>query len=221
MVYKSLGGWENPNWIPPRDIPDFDEISEPITVSVPINGKVQSDLIIGCHGPSRISGDFLPASIGNNILGQFGMMGRIGTAVREKSGLAYYASTSLNAWLKGGSWEISAGVSPVNLSAAINLIFSELEKFTGEFVSEEELEDAKSSYIGSLPLSVESNNGVASAIIRMERFNLGLNYMREFPIMVERVTKEDILRVAKKYINPKKMITVSAGPEIIIDSIKN
>lgn len=214
QVYKSLGGWENPDWIAPPEIPDFKEIHQNTVVSIPINGKVQTDLIIGCLGPSRISDDYLPASIGNNILGQFGMMGRIGASVREKSGLAYYASTSLNAWRKGGSWEISAGVNPINLHSAIDLIFSELIKFTSELVTDEEIEEAKSSYIGSIPLSVESNNGVASSIIRMERFDLGLNYLREFPILVEKVTKEDILRVAKKYINPKKMITVSAGPEI-------
>jgi zinc protease len=135
--------------------------------------------------------------------------------------LAYYASTSLNAWRKGGSWEISAGVNPENLSLAINLIFSEVNKFTTEFVTDEEIEEAKSSYIGSLPLSVESNNGVASAIIRMERFNLGLNYLREFPHLVEKVTKEQILYVAKKYINPDKMITVSAGPELANAPKKN
>ena len=214
QVYKSLGGWENPDWIAPPEIPDFDEIQQNTVVSIPISGKVQTDLIIGCLGPSRISDDFLPASIGNNILGQFGMMGRIGASVREKSGLAYYASTSLNAWRKGGSWEISAGVNPINLSSAIDLIFSELIKFTSELVTDEEIEEAKSSYIGSLPLSVESNNGVASSIVRMERFGLGLNYLREFPDLVEQITKEDILRIAKKYINPKKMITVSAGPDI-------
>ena len=219
QVYKSLGGWENPDWIAPPEIPDFEEIHQNTIVSIPISGKVQTDLIIGCLGPSRISDDFLPASIGNNILGQFGMMGRIGASVREKSGLAYYASTSLNAWRKGGSWEISAGVNPINLSSAIDLIFSELNKFTSELVTDEEIEEAKSSYIGSLPLSVESNNGVASSIIRMERFDLGLNYLREFPNLVEQITKEDILRVAKKYINPKKMITVSAGPDITNDAL--
>ena len=218
LVYKALGGWENLNWIAPLEIPDFDPIVESKIISIPIEGKVQTDVILGCHGPSRISDDFLPASIGNNILGQFGMMGRIGTAVREKSGLAYYASTSLNAWFKGGSWEISAGVNPLNLNTAINLIMSEIKKFTNELVSEEELEDAKSSYIGSLPLSVESNNGVASAIIRMERFNLGLNYLREFPSMIEKTTREDILRIARKYINPEKIVIVSAGPEISTES---
>ena len=53
--------------------------------------KSQTDLEIGTLGPSRLSEDYLPIYLGNNILGQFGLMGRIGESVRSKSGLAYHA----------------------------------------------------------------------------------------------------------------------------------
>jgi zinc protease len=179
---------------------------------IPLDGKFQMDIIMGCHGPARKSDDFLAASIGNNILGQFGMMGRIGNAVREKSGLAYYASTSLNTWMHGGSWEISAGINPNNYKKAIEIIKSELNRFIADEVSDEELDDAKSSYIGSLPLSVESNNGVANSILRMERFGLGLNYLQEFPRKVKEISKQEIRQTAQKYINPEILVTISTGP---------
>ncbi len=70
---------------------------------------------MGSFGPRRIDPEYPAAVLGNNILGQFGMMGRIGESVRENAGLAYYASTGLNAWIEGGSWEIAAGVDPDNL----------------------------------------------------------------------------------------------------------
>ena len=73
-------------------------------------------------GPSRKDPEYFSASLGNSVLGQFGMMGRIGEVVREKSGLAYYASSSLNAGTGPGSWEVSAGVNPKNLKKAIDLI---------------------------------------------------------------------------------------------------
>ena len=83
-----------------------------------IAGKSQSDLVIGTNGPMRRDPEFMSASIGNNILGQFGMMGRIGDVVREKSGLAYYAYSSLSAGIGPGSWEVSAGVNPQNVKKA-------------------------------------------------------------------------------------------------------
>lgn len=212
MVYKILGGWQNPDFTNLPEIPPIPLISEPVRVHLPIPGKVQVDLIMGNYGPSRKSDDFLTASIGNNILGQFGMMGRIGSAVREKSGLAYHASTSLNSWTHGGSWEISAGLHPDNVEKAISIIKQEVLSFVNSGVTEEELADAKANYIGWLPLSVESNNGVASAIIKMERFQLGFNYLREYPQCIEKINQQDILRVAKKYLNPESMVIVSAGP---------
>jgi len=212
LVYEALGGWKNMDWQPPPKVPSYSPLSETVEEFIPVEGKYQMDLIMGCHGPARLSDDYLAASIGNNILGQFGMMGRIGNEVREKSGLAYYASTSLNSWMQGGSWEITAGVNPINYKKACEIIINELIRFVDYPVSDEELDDAKSSYIGSLPLSVESNNGVASAILRMERFGLGLNYLQKFPENIEKISKQDILITAQKYINPKKLAIISAGP---------
>lgn len=216
-VFDALGKWENVDWKEPPEIPPCSPLTNSYEEFLPLEEKFQMDLIMGCHGPSRISEDYLPASLGNNILGQFGMMGRIGNAVREKSGLAYYASTSLNAWLQGGSWEISAGINPKNYQKTIEIIKAELTQFIEELVTDEELEDSKSSYIGSLPLSVESNSGVANAIIKMERYGLGLNYLQNFPEKIKNISKEDIRKIAYKYINPDRMVTISSGPKMIED----
>ena len=55
-------------------------------------------------GPPRLANhhDYMPVSLGNNILGQFGMYGRIGDVIREQSGLAYYAYTRLNSGIGPG-----------------------------------------------------------------------------------------------------------------------
>jgi zinc protease len=139
------------------------------------------------------------------------MMGRIGDSVREKAGLAYYASTSLNAWIENGSWEVSAGVNPENVDKAIALITQELRRFTSEPVTMEELEDNQSNYIGRMPLSLESNSGVANSILNLERFSLGLDYLQHYPDLIRKITREDILLAARKYVDPDRLIIVSAG----------
>jgi zinc protease len=138
-------------------------------------------------------------------------MGRIGDVVREQAGLAYHASASLNAWIGAGSWEVSAGVNPANLDRAVDLIISELERFVTEPVSQEELEDSQSNFIGRLPLSMESNSGVANAILNLERFQLGLDYYRRYPQMVSQVTPALILESAQRYIDPQNLAIISAG----------
>jgi zinc protease len=156
--------------------------------------------------------EFMSASIGNNILGQFGMMGRIGEVVREKSGLAYYAYSSLNAGLGPGSWEVSAGVNPQNVKKASGLIQEELKRFVQDGVTEQELADTKANFVGRLPLSLESNGGVANALLNIERHSLGLDYYRRYATLVNEVTAESVLDTARKFIDPEKLAIAVAGP---------
>ncbi|MBW6473222.1 MAG: insulinase family protein [Anaerolineaceae bacterium] len=211
LVYHALGDWENPVWVSPPKIPEVTNRKFSYREHIPISGKFQTDIIMGSYGPRRTSKEFLIASLGNNILGQFGMMGRIGEAVREKSGLAYYASTALNAWQSAGTWEITAGVNPINIEKTIEIIRNEISRFVSESVSNQELDDSKSNLIGLIPLSIESNAGVANAIIRMERYKLGLNYLREYPGIISGISKEQILQVSQKYLDPGNLVIISAG----------
>ncbi len=210
-VERAFGAWKTSA---SAERPGFAAIA-PLTETkrkhIELPEKSQMELLIGTQGPSRLSPDYLAASLGNNILGQFGMMGRIGKEVREKAGLAYYASTSLNSWLEGGSWEVSAGINPENLEKASDLILKELKRFVSEPVSSSELADSQAHYIGRLPLSLESNGGVANALLNLERFNLGLDYYQLYAERVQAVTAAQVLEAAQKYIDPDKLVIVSAG----------
>lgn len=214
LVQAAIGDWQNPRQQLPSALPPATPVVEPIRRHISIPGKRQSDLVMGTLGPRRNSPDYLSASLGNSILGQFGMMGRIGDVVREQAGLAYNASASLNAMIATGSWEVSAGVNPNNLQRAIDLIRSEMERFTAEPVTAEELQDNQANYIGRLPLSLESNGGVANALIKQERFELGLDYFRRYPDLIMQVTPQQVLETAQKYVQLQHLVTVSAGPEI-------
>jgi len=141
-------------------------------------------------------------------------MGRIGDVVREKAGLAYHASTSLSASIDGGSWEVSAGVSPMNLQRAIDLILSELQRFIQEPVTREELQDSQANFVGRLPLSLESNAGVANALLNVERFQLGLDYYQRYPTLVQSITPEMVLETARRFCHPDRLAIVIAGPDL-------
>jgi zinc protease len=211
IIENALGDWENPAALPSVELPAILPVTQSVRKHIEISGKSQTDLVVGVLGPKRKDPDYLVASLGNSVLGQFGMMGRIGEAVREKAGLAYDASTSLNAWIEGGSWEVSAGVNPANLQKAIDLIEQELKIFVQEPVTSEELADSQANYIGRLPLSLESNAGVANTLLNIERFDLGLDYLQKYSDKIMAVTPDAILEVSRKYIHPEALVIVSAG----------
>jgi zinc protease len=211
-VEHVLGGWQVPGQVAAPELPACKPVKKTVRHHHVLAGKSQSDLVIGMVGPKRNDPEYFSASLGNSILGQFGMMGRIGEVVREKSGLAYYASSSLNAGTGPGSWEVSAGVNPKNLNKAINLIEKELRRFVKSGVTKEELADSQANYIGRLPLSLESNNGVAGALLNIERYGLGLDYYQRYEGMVRSVTRADVLQTARKYIDPDRLVISTAGP---------
>jgi zinc protease len=212
QVKRSLGGWQVKDQKETPVLPPLKKMKKTVAKHHRIAGKSQSDLIVGTNGPMRRDLEFMPASIGNNILGQFGMMGRIGEVVREKSGLAYYAYSSLNAGLGPGSWEVSAGVNPQNVKKTSDLIIDELNRFVQEGVTAEELADTKANFIGRLPLSLESNGGVANSLLNIERHNLGLDYYRRYEELINEVTAEEVLSAARKFIDLEKLAIAVAGP---------
>ena len=177
-----------------------------------IEEKSQVDLILGTLGPMRIAEDYLPAYVGNNILGQFGLMCRIGASVRSKSGLAYHASSSLSAWQDAGTWEFSAGTDPHNVEKTVQLIRREIKKFINRPVLARELSDSQSHLVGRLPLSLESNAGLATALIQIEQYQLGLDYYQRYPTMVQAVTADAIPAAARNYLHPDRPVVASVGP---------
>ncbi|MGA9532033.1 MAG: pitrilysin family protein [Anaerolineales bacterium] len=195
------------------DVPDAQMPSELVRRDVAMAGKTQSDIVLGTPGPRRSDPSYLAASLGNSVLGRFGLMGRIGDSVREQAGLAYYAYSSIGGGIGPGPWQVAAGVNPANADRAIDLIRQEVRRFVTEPVTEEELADVKANFIGRLPLQLESNEGVSNALLHTERYGLGLDYYQRFPSLVTAITREQVLEVAARFLDPDKLAIAVAGPE--------
>ena len=181
--------------------------------SVTMPGKVQTAVVVGCLAIARTHPDYYAVQVANNILGQFGMMGRLGENVRERQGLAYYCSSALDADIGIGPWVAFAGVNPQNVDQAIDSILHEFERIGQEPASDEELSDSIANMTGTLPLRLETNDGVASILLNMEWFGLGLDYLQTYPERIRAITKEDVQRVAADYLRTDSYTLVTAGPD--------
>ena len=181
--------------------------------SVTMPGKVQTAVVVGCLAIARTHPDYYAVQVANNILGQFGMMGRLGENVRERQGLAYYCSSALDADIGIGPWVAFAGVNPQNVDQAVDSILHEFERIGREPVSDEELSDSIANMTGTLPLRLETNDGVASILLNMEWFGLGLDYLQTYPQRIRAITKEDVQRVAAAYLRTDSYTLVTAGPD--------
>jgi zinc protease len=207
-----FGTWQNEGQQITALSPD---IGRPIGLQrrhVPMPEKHQADIVLGLPGPRRSAPDYLDASLMNTILGVFGMMGRIGQSVREEQGLAYYASSRLEGGLGPGSWAASAGVAPDKVEQAIESIRHEVRRIMNEPVTAEELADSQAYRTGSLPMSLETNNGLVDIITDMELYGLGLDFLQRYKEEINAITVERIQQAAQKYLSADDLVIAVSGP---------
>jgi zinc protease len=210
-ITEALGDWANPDQPPIAALPPVEATADERRDIAHVPGKSQVDVLMGTLGPSRLSPDYQAANLGNSILGVFGMMGRIGDRVREREGLAYYAGSRVDGGYGPGAWRISAGVDPDDLDRVIALCKDEIRRFITEPVSQQDLEDNQSYFVGRLPLQLESNDGLAATLHSIESYDLGLDYLTNYSEMIEAITAEDILRAAQTYLDPDRLVLGIAG----------
>lgn len=213
-VESALGPWLAPQARPIRAIPPGVALSEPRRQIVGIEGKIQADIVLGWPGLRRTDADFVPAYLANTILGTFGMMGRLGDEIRDEQGLAYYVYSRLEAGLGAGPWVAIAGVNPANVERAIESILTEVRRLRDEPVEAGELADSQSYLTGSLPLRLETNEGIAGSLLEIERYGLGLDHFQRYDALIRAVTVADVQAVARKYLDPDVYCLAVAGPEV-------
>ncbi len=212
-VRDYLGDWTNADQPDLPPVPSVTPLAETQRAFVGLPGKTQSDIVMGTIGPSRFDADFLAAQLANSVLGQFGMMGRIGHSVRETLGLAYYAYSSVDGGYTASPWSITAGVNPANVDLAIARINDEIDRLVTQPISAEELEDNQSYFTGRVPLQLETNEGIAGSILNMEIYRLGLDYLINYRDTIYRLTEADILAAAQKYLTSDRVVIAVAGPD--------
>ncbi|MEO1162550.1 MAG: pitrilysin family protein [Chloroflexota bacterium] len=211
-LQEKLGTWQTPQTqLATVDLPVIPELSELVTVETDIAGKTQADIVLGVAGPSRLADDYLSAQIANSILGEFGMMGRVGNIIREQLGLAYYAYSRLDGGIGRGAWTITAGVSPENVPITIEKARAEITRLTDTLASAIDLEDNQSYFTGRLPLRLESNYGLASTIHAMVEYELGLDYLVQYRDHIFSITREDVRNAAAHYLHADKLVVSVAG----------
>jgi zinc protease len=184
----------------------------PIRATEAIPGKSQADIAVGVATIPRGHPDYYALDVGNLVLGRLGLMGRLGAEVRDRQGLAYYASSQLEPRRDGTLWAARAGVDPENSERALEAIETELERLRSDLVSDEELDDAKSYLTGVLPLALETHDGVASTLLAIEEFGLGLDYLQRYPDIIAAVSGEQVLAAARLHLDPETLAVGTARP---------
>jgi zinc protease len=211
-VRSALEGWRAPDASPNRSIPPNVQLDKSRRGTAIVEGKSQADIVLGWPALARSDPDYMKVHLANIVLGVFGMMGRLGENIRERQGLAYYAYSRLQAGLGAGPWTAVAGVDPANVERAVEGVLHEARRLRDEPVPQDELTDSQSYLTGLMPLRLETNEGIMTTLLDIERHELGLDYLLRHADLVNSVSVEDIQEVAQAYLDPDIYALAVAGP---------
>ena len=179
---------------------------------VDLPGKSQSEIAYGFTAISRLDPRYDAYFVMNNILGQFGLGGRLADNIRERQGMAYYAFSAFDPSVGIGPLIVRAGVDPDNVTRALDAIDHEVRAMGTDGVTAEELAQTKQFLIGSIPRTLETNSGIASFLQSEEQFGLGLDYDRRLADDIRAVTLEQVREAAAELLHPDRAAVAVAGP---------
>lgn len=200
LANEVFGDWKGTNLV----LPVVEKAITPKTTEIAIidlPNAVQSEITVANVIDLKMSDpDYFAMLIANQIFGG-GAESRININLREKHGFTYGAFSSVNADRYQGKFKTSSSVRTNKTDSAVVEFLSEIKQIRTNKVTEEELSIAKSLYNGSFALGLENPGRTASFARNILINNLPDNFYTTFLQNINKVTLEDVQKVAEKYLN--------------------
>jgi zinc protease len=174
----------------------------------------QLHVYLGHRGIKRDNPDYYKLIVMDNVLGTGpGFTDRLSATLRDRQGLAYTVNAQIasSAGEELGAFTGYIGTYPDKFTWVRDGFLKEIRKIRDEPPTKQEVEDAKKYLTGSLAFKTITCDQVASLLLAVDRLGLGLNYLEDYRKAVSAVTPEDVHAVAKKYLDPERLILVAVG----------
>ena len=171
----------------------------------------ESVLLMGASGPKRDDPDWYAAEIMNYALGGGGFNSRLMEEVRAKRALTYGIESSLVPYQHAGLIVIQGSTRNEDAAQAAGVVKAQLARIAGDGISDAELRDAQTYLTGSLPLRMTSTMRVAELLLSLRLNNLPVDFLDQVDAKLRQVTRDDVRRVAKRFLAPESFTTVVLG----------
>jgi zinc protease len=161
--------------------------------------KEQAHFVLGFLGTSFHHKNRYPLEILDAALS--GQGGRLFRELRDKESLAYALDFMAQPNYDPGYIGVYMGTHPKKLETAIVAVLRELKKVKDEGLTEEEVNRAKKYLVGNFEIGLQTNGAQANQMSLDELYGLGFDRYQKYPQEIQEVTREEVNRVAKEYLN--------------------
>ncbi|HTN51340.1 MAG TPA: pitrilysin family protein [Anaeromyxobacter sp.] len=214
LLEKTFGPWpKGPGAAP---LPPRAPAAPHRTVLVEKPEASQTVLLLGMPGVSRTSPDYVATSVAFEVLGG-GTSSRLFRNLREDKGYTYGLAAGADARRLGAASVIHGSVKADVTGKSIAEILGELGRLRTEPVPVEELEDAKNALVRSLPADFSTAGSIAGRLAELVIQGLPDDYWSRYAEEVRKVGPDDVLRVAKAYVDPARATLVLVGVTSLVE----
>ena len=217
IVEKTLAAWPAGGERPTFAYPAAPAPKQRMIYLVDKPKAAQSVFAFGEPGPMRSTPDYYALQVMNRLLGGM-FQSRLNHDIREVKGYSYGVSSGFAYGRGPGAFRAGGGMVSAKSDSALIGFMTHFKGVQGDMpFSDDEVTVGKESLIQSLPSQFSTVNGIARAISSIYTQDLPENYFQDYAARVNAVTKDDLTRVAKKYIDVDHMNLVIVGDRASIE----
>ena len=217
-VDKALGAWAKGGDKPPFTYPAVPAPKAATIFLVDKPGAAQSTFALGNPGPPRNTPDYYALQVMNTILGGM-FQSRLNANIREDKGYSYGVSSGFGYGKGPGAFRAGGEIVSAKSDAALVEFMKELRGIVGSKpVTDEELATAKDSLIQRLPGQFAAIGSITNAVVTLWTQGLPDTYYQDYVAKVSAITKQDVMRVAKQYIDLDHLAIVIVGDRASIEA---
>jgi len=209
QIKERFGDWETGSKPEPVNV-ELPSANGSRCIVVDRSGSAQSNIVIANRATARLTADYFPILVMNQVLGA-GASSRVFMNLREEKGYTYGAYTRLDLKRLAGDFEATAEVRNDVTGESLKEFFYELERIRTDLVGDEELADAKNFLTGVFPIRAETQEGLTNLLLNQKLYGLDEDYLQAYRSNVNAVTAEQVLDAAKKYVRPDEASIIIVG----------
>lgn len=171
----------------------------------------QANILFGYVGIARDNPDYYAVQVMNYIFGGGGFSSRLMKVIRDEMGLTYSINSFFAATKYPGRFEIEVQTKNESAGRVIAEMLKQMRLMKAESISDQELQDAKDYLTGSFPRRLETSRKIADFLAAVRYYQLGDDYIDRYKDYIDKVSKDDVLRVAHKYLDDENYVLVVVG----------
>ena len=208
VLERALASWSKGGERPAFSYPPVPERGNTTIFLVDKPGAAQSTFAIGLPGPPRSTPDYFALQVMNTILGGM-FQSRLNANIREEKGYSYGVSSFFQHGKGPGRFQTGGNIVTDKTDAALVEFMKELRGIHGARpISDDELQTAKDALVQRLPGMFASVGSINSALTSLWTEGLPDDYYQEFATSIAAVTRDDVIRVARKHIDLDRLAIV-------------